>query len=242
MIRAIIIEDEPNGRQLLQALLTNFCQGVEVVAAAASVQEGLTAIQAQSPDVVFLDVEMPKENGFKLFDYLPNIDFEVIFTTAYSEYAPQAFRHAALDYLLKPISPDQLQEALDRVKARQEQEEPDASTGNERKLAIPTMEGMTFVPWKDLIYCAADGNYTLVYLYDKNGKVRKEVVSKVLSELEELLAQGPFLRIHRSHLVNLHHIDRFTKGSRLKLHLSNGSSVSVSQNKRELFLERIYAI
>lgn len=241
-IRAVIVDDEARARRILEALLTEYCPKVTVVGHAGSVPEAVKVIYAQQPDLVFLDIEMPGELGFALFDYFHEPTFQVVFVTAYQHYAIQAFKVSALDYLLKPLEIEQLARAVDKVRIKA-----DWALQNEkiqalrlnlneqrqlRRLALPVAEGVLFLDVENIFYLKAEGSYTYV-VTEKN----KVLVSKKLGEFDEIEQHPDFFRSHRSYLVNLQHLDRFVKGDGGYLVMRNGDSVELSRYKKEEFLE-----
>ncbi|MEM9819498.1 MAG: LytTR family DNA-binding domain-containing protein [Bacteroidota bacterium] len=242
-LKAIIIEDEESSRITLRNMIVNFCQGIDIVAEAASVSAGVKAIQKHRPDLVFLDIEMPEQNGFKLFDYFEQPNFHVIFTTAYDQYAVKAFRLSASDYLLKPIDLEDLRAAVVRVKNQTElsQSLQKLSVLRENlnnfysKLALPTSQGYSFVELSQIIYCEAQGNYTQFYLRGNE----KILVSKTLKIYDDLLQASNFFRISRSHLVNLNHVEKFGRQKSPTLTLSNGQTLNLSEGRRNDFLKKI---
>jgi len=247
-IRAIIVEDEENSRITLANMLLNFCEGVEVIAQVDSVKTALAAIRQHQPDLVFLDIEMPEDNGFKLFDYLPSIDFETIFTTAYNQYAVKAFRVSAIDYLLKPIDLNDLRKAILKVKDKKEEQIGSVQSrvdilrenlgGHMNKLALPTQDGFLFIDLKDLFYCEAQGNYTAFHL-KTDGKI---LISKTLKIYADLLEEFGFFRINRSHLINLRHVRKYGRQKNPIITLSTGVPLTLSENRKEAFLEKIAMI
>ena len=242
MIKAILIDDEEHCRDSLSIQLARYCPQVRLLAACASAAEGLKAIEQLHPDVVFLDVEMPRMNGFELLQEFTNISFEVIFTTGYDAYAIKAIRFSALDYLLKPIDKEELIKAIAKVHAKP------VPTINQQfdilleklsdkpvklqKIALPSLEGFELVQLESILRCESDSNYTYVYL--KTG--RKLLVSRTLKEIEELLEGHSFLRVHHSHLVNLNEVERYVRGEGGYLIMSDQSSVTVSRSRKEALL------
>ncbi|MCH8332257.1 MAG: response regulator transcription factor, partial [Bacteroidetes bacterium] len=215
MIKSIIIDDEDKARKNLESLLVEFCNDVEVVAMEGTVDEGITAIKKSKPDVV-LDIKMRNETGFDLLEKMDNIDFDIIFVTAHDEYAIQAFKFSAIDYIMKPINIEDLQNAIEKVATKQKEDRPkmnyeilkeniSRSNVGQKKIAIPTSEGLLFIQVKDIIRCEADGSYTHIFLANKD----KITVSKILKEFEGLLTEYNFLRVHQSHLINLEHIKKY---------------------------------
>jgi two-component system LytT family response regulator len=244
MIRCIIVDDEPKNLENLRILLQDFCQNVDVLALCQNVDEALTAIKRQRPDVLFLDIQMQRETGFDLLARLDRVDFDVIFVTAHSEYAIKAFKFSAIDYLLKPIDIEELKRALVRVEmksnndmaGRLEQlfENLKPKSGHAHKIAIPIADGLVFVNTEDIIYCEASSNYTQIFLND--GK--KYVVSRTLKEYEELLAEHEFFRIHNSFVINLNAIKKYVRGDGGYVVMSNDAALDVSKRRKEAFLER----
>lgn len=244
-IRAIIIDDEAGNRENLQRMLERHCGNVQVQAVAASAIEGIDAIGTHSPDLVFLDIEMPHANGFELLENLPRIDFEVIFVTAFDHYAIRAIKFCALDYLLKPIDLLELKVAVEKVsekllKAR-ENESMEIFMQNRRnpqqvkKIALPTADKVDFVAVNEIVRCQGESNYTHIFL--ANGK--KILVSRTLKEYEELLSEYNFLRVHQSHLVNVAEVKTYVKRDGGYIVMSDGAEVSVSKQKKEAVLTRL---
>jgi two-component system, LytTR family, response regulator len=244
-LKAIIIDDEPDCCEALMTLLERFCPGVTVSATCYSGAEALSAIQEIKPDLVFLDIEMPYMNGFELLGKLPAVDFELVFTTGYDQYAIKAFRFSALDYLLKPIVREELQTAVSKALRRKQNPLPQQleillqkimHVNNPiQRIALPTMEGLQLVPVSKIISCASEGNYTIFLMRDK----QKIVVSRPLKEVEEMLADHSFFRVHYSYIVNLNEIDKFIKSDGGYLLMSDGSTVDVSRSKKEILLKKL---
>ena len=243
-MKGIIVDDEFKSRESLRILLEEFCEGVEVCALCQNVDEGLEAIKKYKPEIVFLDIQMQRESGFDLLTRIKNIGFEVIFTTAHSEYAIKAFKFSAIDYLLKPIDIAELKRAIGKVDKKMNG---DISTrlqhliqnlqpaqGN-HKLALPTLDGLVFVKVSDIIYCEASSNYTEIIVQD--GK--KYVVSRTLKEYEDLLTGHNFYRIHNSYLINLNAIKKYIRGEGGYVVMNNDQSLTVSKRKKDGFLEKI---
>ncbi|MES2732113.1 MAG: LytTR family DNA-binding domain-containing protein [Bacteroidota bacterium] len=244
MLRSIIVDDELKSRESLKKMVTNFCEEVEVSALCQNVAEGREAIDQYKPDIVFLDVQMQRETGFDLLATVKKINFEVIFTTAHSEFAIKAIKFSAIDYLLKPIDIEELRKAVTKVEKKQnenmegrlEQLIMNLKNGNENyKLALPTSEGLTFIKISEILYCKASGNYTEIFMLD--GK--KHLVSRQLIEYDELLSEQGFFRIHHSCLINLNYIKNYVKGEGGYIVMTDGASLDVSRRKKEAFLERI---
>ncbi len=244
-LRAAIVDDEQHCIDTLTWELATFCPEVELVG---SFGESLTALEALPtlrPDVLFLDIEMPKLNGFQLLSQLEGLQSHIIFTTAYSEYAVKAFHYNAVDYLLKPIDPDRLKQAVAKVPVEGAAARPPGSlrllydTIDElradvlpTRLSLPTSEGYELIKIRDIIRCQSDGCYTDLYL--KND--RKFTVSRNLKQLERALEAHSFRRVHHSHLVNFKHIIRFSRTDGGIIEMSDGSEVLVSRSRREALL------
>jgi two-component system, LytTR family, response regulator len=243
MIKAILIDDEKHCRESLSIQLEKYCPEVHLLAQCSSAIEGLQAIAKYQPDVVFLDVEMPRMNGFEMLQQLSNIHFGIIFTTGYDAYAIKAIRFSALDYLLKPIDKDELRKAVAKVRQKTEQslteqlsillEKLDNKQAALQKIALPTLGGFELVPLEQILHCESDSNYTHIVL--KSGK--KVLVSRTLKEIEELLEDHPFLRVHHSHLVNLNEVVRYIRGEGGYVVMSDNTSISVSRSRKDALLK-----
>ena len=220
-------------------------RNIVIVDVAHSAIEGVKAVNTHQPDLVFLDIEMPGGNGFDFLESFSKINFKIIFTTAYNEYALQAIKFSALDYLLKPVSKEDLQIALEKffnakqsaVQTEQLQylKENFANSSAPKKIAIPESESITFVDTSSIVRCKSEGSYTQIYL--KNGQ--KLLASKPIGDFEELLKDAGFFRIHRSHLINTNEIKKYVKGEGGYIILTDGSEVEVSRRKKQAFLELI---
>ncbi len=246
MIKTIIIDDEEKARENLCDLLEEYCPNVEVLAREENVKGGIAAIKRHKPDLVFLDVKMQGETGFDLLDKLDKINFELIFATAHDHYAIQAFKACAIDYLMKPINIEELEIAVSKVSEKISSEQPKLSYEilkenfkkkdlSQKKIAIPTSEGLLFIRIKDIIRCEADGSYTQLYLSNGN----KITVSKILKEYEELLGDYNFLRVHQSHLINMEHIKKYISAKGGQVVMVDDTIVGVSRNYKEHFLSRM---
>lgn len=245
MVQCIIVDDELKSRESLQILLEDFCNNVKVLALCQNVAEAIKAIETHQPDVVFLDIQMQRETGFDLLTKIGSINFEVIFTTAYSEYAIKAFKFSAIDYLLKPIDIEELKKSIEKVEnklvgnfsLRLEQliQNLKPTTNQNYKLALPTSDGLIFIKIEDIIYCEASSNYTLIFTNDE----KKHLVSRTLKEYEDLLSDHNFFRIHNSFLINLNCIKKYVRGEGGYVTMSNDVSLDVSKRKKESFLTKI---
>lgn len=245
MINAIIIDDERHSCDALKMLLAKCCPQVEVAAICNSGDDGIKKINELKPQLVFLDIEMPHMNGFQMLEQLSAINFEVIFTTSYDQYAITAFKFSALDYLLKPVDREELEKAVQKVTKKisppvsqqleillQKINQPTIAV---QRIALPTMQGLEFVAVGSIISCSSNNNYTEFFLADK----KKLLVSRTLKEVEDMLADHSFLRVHNSHVVNLNAITRYVKGEGGYLVMSDGSTVDVSRSRKELLLQKL---
>lgn len=248
IIKSIIIDDEEHNQENLKRLLEKNCSNVQVVALASTAFEGLELIQKHQPDLVFLDIEMPNKNGFEMLESINQINFEVIFVTAYNQYVLKAIKSCALDYLMKPIAISELKEAIDRVEEvllqkRDNQKlkilvENLKNINQPKKIALPTAEELYFVSIDDIIRCKGENNYTMFFL--TNGK--SILVSRTLKEWDDLLTSHQFIRTHQSHLVNSIHVNSFVKKDGGYILMDDGSIVSVSKHKKEQTLSKLASL
>jgi two-component system LytT family response regulator len=246
MIRSVIIDDEPHAAQVLQILLEKHCPEITVEAIFHAAKEAEKMVPAINPQLVFLDIEMPHMNGFELLEKLAPVNFQIIFTTSYDQYAIKAIRFSALDYLLKPVDPQELKAAVKKSAGvlsastlpgqldvlREKLRQPAALVN---RIALPTMEGLEMVPVDTILYCTANSNYTSLVLKDK----QKLLVSRTLKEIEEMLEDYPFLRVHHSCLVNLHEIKKYIRGEGGTLLMSDGVEVAVSRSRKDILLKKL---
>lgn len=246
-ISALIVDDEKNGRENLAGLIQSHCPQIRVVGEARSVEQAIAGIQEHQPQLIFLDIEMPGGNGFQLLEHFKDFPFEVIFVTAYDNYAIRAIRFSASDYILKPINLNELIAAVDKVSLRIRNR-----SENERirqlylntmhpanpKIGLPTGERVEFVEVKSIIRCQGESNYTHIYFSDR----KPLLTAKSLIEFEELLAEYNFIRVHKTHLVNLNQVTSFTKNDGGVLFLSNGDSVAISRRRKEFVLEQLKSV
>lgn len=242
-IRSIIIDDEQHCIETLQWQLDKYVSDIEIVATFCSPKEALKFLEANEIDLVFLDIEMPEMNGFQFLKNCPSITFEVVFTTAYDEFAIKAFNASAIDYLLKPINKDLLIAAVAKVSEKKkpvilpEQMEIlygalNSQRSLKERIAVPTQDGLYFVKIKEILYCISDSNYTHIYL--DTGK--NILVSRTLKEIEALLIENQFLRIHHSHLINLQKIERYVRGDGGYVVMDDKKPLSVSRSRKEALL------
>lgn len=247
MIRTIIIDDETHPRDYLEKLLLRyFPNRFIILAKCSSVDEAILMIDQYNPELVFLDIQMHEKDGFELLKLLPNINFEVIFTTAHSNYAIEAIRWSAIDYLLKPINHIELAAALKRFEKKNTNKfefdkiklllsNLDSGDSVYSKVAFPVDSGYKIVKLNSIIYCESDINYTTVYLLDGS----KFILSKTLKKIEELLPDNIFLRVHKSYLVNINHVIQYYKNSELIIELINGKKLPIAIRKKNDVLSKI---
>ena len=243
MIRCVIIDDEDNSREDLRMLIERFFKDrLAVVGLCESVEDGVRRINATLPDVVFLDINMPREDGFKLFEKFDEINFDVVFTTAYAEHAIEAIKHAAFDYLIKPVAPKAVELFLSRYEQKSLQKATNKKInlllaqlqqGHEKNVlvSLPDKNEFKVVDAREIIYCKADINYTKIFLSD--GK--NVHVSKTLGIVEEILDYPFFFRCHKSFLVNMNHIDSYNKVERL-IRMKNGDTIYLADRRVEEFI------
>lgn len=243
-ISAIIVDDEKNGRENLFGLLQTHCPNIQIVAESVSVEQAVAAIHQYHPQLIFLDIEMPGKNGFQLFEHFKDFPFEVIFVTAYDNYAIKAIRFSASDYILKPINSNELIAAVDKVsqRIRKQQENErihqlyqNTINPSNPKIGLPSGDRVEFTEVKSIIRCQGESNYTTIYFTNR----KPLLVAKTLIEFEELLFDYQFIRVHKAHLVNLQHVKSFTKNDGGILYLSNGDSVAISRRRKEFTLTQI---
>ncbi|HEY5407402.1 MAG TPA: LytTR family DNA-binding domain-containing protein [Ginsengibacter sp.] len=245
MITATIVDDEPYSCEALATLLERYCPEVTVMDICYSASSALHSIKEHKPQILFLDIEMPHTNGFELLEKIPEINFELIFTTSYDHYAIKAIRFSAMDYLLKPIDRDELQKAVQKAVNRMEQPLPQQieillqklnhPTIGVNKIAIPTMEGLQMVLVESIISCASDSNYTILFLKNK----QKIIASRTLKEIEEMLDDYSFARVHHSYLVNLNEVEKYMRGEGGYLLMSDNTTVDVSRSRKEILLKKL---
>lgn len=237
-LKAIIVEDESNSREILRNYLKKYCPRVDLVGEAASIKEGLTLIGDHNLDLIFLDVEMPFGNAFDLLEKIPERNFEIVFVTAYDHYAKDALNEHAAYYLMKPINIDELIKAVDYVLEVKEKENKlqervlnSKSKGVRGKLTLPQQDGFQVLNIEEILYCKADDNYTEIFLENK-----KILVSKTLKYFEEALSDFPFARVHKSYLVNVNEVVKYRRGKGGSVIISNGKELMVSASKKKEFL------
>lgn len=246
MINAVLVDDEKNALEILEWQLHTYCPTVHIAASCTSVAGGITAIQQYRPQLVFLDIEMPGRSGFELLQSFPAPFFEVIFTTAYNQFALKAFRFAALDYLLKPVDAEDLVASVQRyqnrqlpVTARQQLDilaqqyaKPELLP---EKIGFSTQQAIHFIAPENIIYCESNSNYTTLHLVDKS----KMVISKTLKEVEDILVHYRFYRIHHSYIINRKHIIRYNKNDGGSIEMSDGAQLPISRQRKQEIIHDI---
>ena len=246
MLTAIIIDDETSSRNSLRQKLANHCPDIVIIGECENGEDGIKKLAEQTPDIIFLDVEMPRMNGFTMLQQLTNKNFEVIFITAYDHYAIRAIKFSALDYLVKPVAVEDLKAAVEKAAQKRK-----ISAGNERlemllqnlmhdkkelhRIAIPSMEGLQFVETGNIIYLEANSNYTCFYLSNH----AKITVAKTLKDFEELLPASIFIRIHHSYIINKNLVEKYIKGEGGQVVMKNGIVLDVARRKKEEFMKAI---
>ena len=240
MLKAIIIDDEAKARRILNSFIEDYCKQVQVIGVAEDVMQGVKLIQKEKPDVVFLDIEMPGYNGFQLLEFFDEIDFEIIFVTAYSQFALKAFQVSAIDYLLKPLQIEQLVKAIEKLEKLK-----GGSLSNQRlsvlkeniqankikKIVVPVGNGSLFIDVKDITHLKSEGSYVNIFLKDGN----KILVSKNIKDYEDLLTTNEgFFRTHRSYLVNVNHIVNANSGNN-EIIMANQETVSIARERKQEF-------
>lgn len=243
MINAIIIDDEKNAVEVLEMQLGKFCKGVNVIATASSANDGIDLIRKYEPDLVFLDIEMPHKNGFDVLSETRGFNYKVIFTTAYDQFAIKAFKFSAIDYLLKPIDIGELQVAVEKLMKKENLSSLEDRINilfgqlehplRKEKIALPVGEAMQFFYTDEIVRCESESNYTHIFLQ----KGTKIIVAKTLKEVEKNLKSAGFCRIHQSHLINMNHVSKVVKGDKPYVLMNDGTTLSISRNNKEAFLE-----
>lgn len=244
-INCILVDDEPLNLDGLEKMINRYCPELAVVGKAGSAQEALEQILATSPQLVFLDIQMPRENAFDLLDKLIPVNFEIIFVTAFDNYAVKAFRYSALDYLLKPVDMDELRAAVQ--KARSRLLEKDVNTrltgfleqikekNTHSRIALKTRDGLMFYPIKEILYCTAERGYTRFSFVNN----KQLLVTGNLKEFEGVLPEDNFCRVHDSYLINLDHVKKYHYGKGGYVEMADGATIDVSSRKRAAFLTKL---
>jgi two-component system LytT family response regulator len=244
-LKAILIDDELPSLQNLQQKLEEFCPDIKVVATAQKPEEAIRLIEQHQPDVIFLDIEMPRMNGFKMLEEINEKDFDIIFITAYNHYAIDAIRISAFDYLVKPVAVKDLQNSVNRLVNSHRKLVPEKldvlrqnlanSRSQNDKITIVTNEGVDFYEISQIIRIESSSNYSKIHF--KDGKIL--LVTKLLKDFEEILAPYRFYRIHNSHLINLSYIKKYLRGDGGQVIMQNDELIDVARRKKEEFLKLI---
>jgi two-component system LytT family response regulator len=247
-IKVVIAEDEPRNIDILKDILENHCDNVDIVGTATSVKKAVEVIGETTPDVLFLDIEMPPHKGFEVLEKFSPVNFDVIFITAHEEYALQAIKFAALDYLLKPISVQEVQAALKKVnRNRNGQSNELAAILKEylkdkeqtfSKIVIPSNDGYNVIDLNNIIYCEACDSYTKIH----TNEAKVHLISKPLKEYDELLSDKGFYRVHKSFLVNVNHIRKIIKGIGAAVIMSDKTNIPISMRKKDDFFQSLKGV
>ena len=243
MIEAVIIDDVQQARETLKADLKDYCPEIKIVGEADGVVSGAKLIKQHQPQVAFLDIQMQDGSGFDLLEILPEVNFKIIFTTASDAFAIQAFRFSALDYLLKPIDPDELKGAVQKIGQTTETDQGSLEVLKEtiaapralKRLALNTLEKIHIAEISNIVRCESNVNYTMFHFAEG----RKLLVTKTLKEFDEMLRDQGFIRVHQSHLVNVNYLKEYVKTDGGYLVMKNGNEVPVSTRKKQMVLEAI---
>jgi len=248
-VRALLVDDEDHNLSILQFMLHTDCDGIEVTGTAKSAQQARAWLEQNTADVIFLDISMPGENGFQLLSSLPEQNFKVIFVTAHTEFALQAIKASAVDYILKPVSIDELQKAVNKVvrllnspaAAEQNRQliqhllQTVAKKATPRKIALPQLGSINFIEVDDIVSLQADSNYTIIHMKD----MQKLVISKTLKDFEELLDDNQFVRIHKSYIINTAYIKEYLAADGGMVKMADGNHWSISRRQQEFFLDKM---
>jgi two-component system, LytTR family, response regulator len=238
MLRAVIIDDEPSGIKSLQLLINKHVSEVNVIAASTNAEEGIAFIRNYKPDIVFLDINMPDLDGFGLLDRLESRSFDLVFTTAHREYAIQAIRHDAVDYLLKPVDEQELKNCVARIIARSSKTNATQGMMFSNTIGLTVKDGINFIKTAEIIRLEASGSYTIFYL-DNNVR---QVASKNIKEYEIQLNPSVFFRCHNSHLINLKKVVKLISNNGFLAQMTDGSTAEIARKNKEHLLEKLAAI
>ncbi len=244
-IVALIVDDEQDSRETLRNYIGKYCQSVSIVRECANIKEAQAAIAIHQPELVFLDIEMPYGNAFDLLEQLDSIDFEIIFITAFDQYAVQAFNLSAVHYLLKPLNIEELIGAVNKAieaifqnkKIQQSRillENLSALNTQQQKVVLPLMDGFEVVKLSDILYCEAQDNFTCFYFTSK----KKSLICRKLKFYENTFSTYRFCRVHRSYLINLEYVKRYVKGKGGSVFMENGKEIPVANARKSVFLKQ----
>jgi len=241
-MNAIIVDDEKHCREVLALLLQKHCPKVSIQAVCPDAATALKELAVHEPDVLFLDIEMPDMNGFELLEKISEPNFEIIFTTAYNEYAIKAIKHSALDYLLKPVDKDELIQSVKKAqKIRSKKSDGRVETLLEmlhgkkslRRFGVSTLEGLIMVNIDDIIFCESDSAYCKLFFREQ---LKPMVITKTLKEVEEVLQGNDFCRIHHSYVINMKFVERYIRGEGGEVVMMNGAHLPISRTRKQDFL------
>lgn len=243
MLKAVIIDDEPKARKAIANVLEKYCPNIAIAGYADSVKTGIDIIHEQKPDLVLLDIQLGNSTGFDLLKAIGTVNFKVIFITAYEKYAIRAFRFAAVDFILKPINPDELKEAIQKAEIMLNAENLNVKLNillsnrekETKKIVLKTADSLIVANIQDILRCEADGNYTWVYF--NNGK--KNIISRSLKEFDEMLYEFGFFRVHNAHLINLTYLDRCEKTKGGNVYMKDNSEIPVAFARKQSLLKAL---
>lgn len=249
MLRVVIIDDEPNSREVISNTLIAYCENIDIVGSADSVKSGIAVLEKTNPDLVLLDVQMPDGTGFDLLSKLEKVNFKVIFITAHQEFALQAFKFSALDYILKPVDGKELASAVKKAEENLEQNNIDVNmkilydnlkgrSKDSKKILLKSLDQIHAVNVKDIIRCESEGNYTQFILNDG----RTILVTKILKEFDEMLEPYNFFRAHQSHLINIDFFVTYKKGEGGIILMKDKSEIPLATRKKEAFLKLLSSL
>jgi two-component system, LytTR family, response regulator len=240
-LRTILIDDEPDCTSLLKFELMHNCPQVEVVAVFNSSTKALEELELHKPDLVFLDIEMPLMNGFELLEKLMPINFNIIFVTAYNQFALRAFKFNALDYIVKPFDVTELVVAVAKaeknslpLKSQLESLQREIKGAAISKIAIPGPSGVSFIEVNEIEYAESSNNYTKLMLINK----QTHLLSKTLKDVQDVLEDLHFLRVHRQYIINLNHVKQFYRGENMYLVMTNGENIPVARSQKDKLVEK----
>jgi len=246
MIKAVIIEDEQNCSEYLSALISQSFNDIQIAGIADTLNSGFSLINQEEPDLVFLDIMLSNNNAFELLRKFDKINFEIIFTTAHDEFSLKALKVSALDYLLKPIDKEELNNAILKFKEKNNKlpitarinnfiENTAINNNKEAKIVLPNVNGFIIVAVSDIIFCKSDNNYSILVLTSD----AEQIITLSLKQIEKLLSEYSFIRIHQSHLINLFHIKKYVKKKNPTVIMSNKTSLNVSIANKDILLQKL---
>lgn len=241
-MNAIIVDDEKHCREVLALLLQKYCPKVTIQAICADAETALKELATKQPDILFLDIEMPDMNGFEMLEKIKDPNFEIVFTTAYNEYAIKAIKHSALDYLLKPVDKDELIMSVKKAQKVKSQKSGlrvenllEMLNGKKslRRFGVSTLEGLIMINIDDIIFCESDSAYCKLFF---RGEPRPMVITKTLKEVEEVLQGNDFCRVHHSYVINMKFVERYIRGEGGEVVMINGVHLPISRTRKQDFL------